>query len=132
MGVYILKRLLLMVPMLLGIVVLVFLMIHFVPGDPAQVMLGERANAEQVAELRKQLGLDRDLHVQLGLYLAGLLQGDLGRSFKSHAKVSSELLARFPATLELTLTSMLLACGFGILAGVVSASRKGSVWIILA
>ncbi|MCY3766804.1 MAG: ABC transporter permease [Gemmatimonadetes bacterium] len=127
MGVYILKRLFLLVPMLLGIVVLVFLMIHFVPGDPAQVMLGERASAEQVAELRRQLGLDQELHVQLGLYLWGLVQGDLGRSFKSHAKVSSELLARFPATLELTLISMLLACGVGIIAGVVSASRKGTV-----
>ncbi|MDA0745892.1 MAG: ABC transporter permease [bacterium] len=123
---FILKRLLLLFPTLLGISVLVFLMVHLVPGDPAQVMLGERASPQALEEMRRQLGLDQPLHVQFGRYLGGLLQGDLGRSMKTHGRVSEELLARFPATLELTMVSMALAIGIGILAGVVSASRKGS------
>ena len=125
---FILKRLLLLAPTLLGISVLVFLMVHLVPGDPAQVMLGERASAQALETLRHDLGLDQPLHVQYGRYLAGLLQGDLGRSIKSHERISVELLARFPATLELTLASMLLAVGVGIGAGVLSATRRGTLF----
>jgi peptide/nickel transport system permease protein len=77
--------------------------------------------------MRRQLGLDRPLHVQFGRYLGGLLQGDLGRSIKTHGRVADELAARFPATLELTLVSMVLACAIGLSAGVLSASRKGSL-----
>ena len=124
---YITRRLLMLVPTLLGITALVFLMIHLVPGDPAQVMLGERASPERLEVLRRQLGLDRPLYQQFGRYLTGLLQGDLGRSIKTHAHVADELIARFPATLELTVVSMLLACAIGMTAGVVSASRKGSL-----
>ena len=127
MTAYVAKRLLLLVPTVLGISVLVFLMIHLVPGDPAQVMLGERASPESLEAMRTQLGLDRPLHVQFGRYLAGLLQGDLGRSIKTHERIATELTARFPATLELTLVSMALACAIGLTAGVLSASRKGSV-----
>ena len=124
---FVLKRLFLLIPTLLGISVLVFLMVHLVPGDPAQVMLGERASAQSLDALRRQLGLDQPLYVQFGRYLAGLLQGDLGRSIKTHERVSVELLDRFPATLELTLTSMMLATVIGIAAGVLSATRKGSL-----
>jgi ABC-type dipeptide/oligopeptide/nickel transport system permease component len=127
MTAYVAKRLLLLVPTILGISVLVFLMIHLIPGDPAQVMLGERASPESLEAMRTQLGLDRPLHVQFGRYLAGLLQGDLGRSIKTHERITDELTARFPATLELTLVSMALACAIGLTAGVLSASRKGSV-----
>lgn len=126
MAAYVVKRLLLLVPTLLGISALVFLMVHLVPGDPAHVMLGERASPESLAEMRRQLGLDRPLHEQFGRYLGGLLSGDLGRSIKTHERVSAELAARFPATLELTLVSMGLACAIGLSAGVLSASRKGS------
>ncbi len=125
---FILKRLLTLIPTLLGITVLVFLMVHLVPGDPAQVMLGERASAQSLAELRKELGLDQPLHIQFGRYLADLLQGELGRSIKSHERVSAELLARFPATLELTLVSMVFASLIGLGGGILSASRRGSVW----
>ena len=127
MTAFVLRRFLLLIPTLLGISAIVFLMIHLVPGDPAQVMLGERASAESLAAMRQQLGLDQPLHVQFGRYLTGLLQGDLGRSIKTHERVSAELVARFPATLELTLTSMALACAIGLTAGVLSASRKGSL-----
>ncbi|MBT4138951.1 MAG: ABC transporter permease, partial [Candidatus Latescibacteria bacterium] len=125
---YILKRLLALVPTLLGISILVFLMVHLVPGDPAQVMLGERANAEALATLRQELGLDQPLPVQFGRYLGDLLQGDLGRSIKSRERISVELGARFPATLELTLVSMVLACFIGLSAGIVSAIRRNTVW----
>jgi len=98
-----------------------------VPGDPAQVMLGERASAESLAELRSELGLDRPMYVQAGKFFLGLLKGDLGRSIKTHEKVTTELRRRFPATIELTVFSMVLAAGIGIAAGVVSAARRGSI-----
>ena len=128
MHIYILKRLLALIPTLLGITVLVFFMVHLVPGDPAQIMLGERASAESLAALRRDLGLDQPLHVQFGRYLSDLLQGDLGRSIKSHERVSVELMARFPATMELTFASMVFACILGIGAGVASAVRRGTWW----
>ncbi len=127
MRAFVLKRLLLLIPTLLGISALVFVMIHLVPGDPAQVMLGERASASSIEALRHQLGLDRPLHVQFGRYIAGLLKGDLGRSIKTRERVSVELLSRFPATIELTLASMALAMIVGISAGLLSAARRGSL-----
>ena len=128
MRIYILKRLLALIPTLLGITVLVFLMVHFVPGDPAQVMLGERASAESLAALRHDLGLDQPMHVQFGRYFSELMRGDLGRSIKSKERVSVELMARFPATMELTMVSMVFACIIGIGAGIVSAVRRGTWW----
>lgn len=127
MRMYILKRLLALIPTLLGITILVFLMVHMVPGDPAQVMLGERASAETLAALRQELGLNQPLHVQFGRYLGDLLQGDFGRSIKSHERIAVELQARFPATLELTLVSMVLACLLGMSGGIVSAIRRNTV-----
>jgi peptide/nickel transport system permease protein len=124
---YLIRRIALLVPTLLGISILVFLMIQLVPGDPAQIMLGERATPESLELLRRDLGLDQPLHVQLGKYLYGLATGDLGQSIKSHSPVSQELLARFPATLELTCVSMLFACVIGISVGVISAVRRGTV-----
>ncbi len=125
---YVLRRLISLVPTLLGITIAVFLMVHLVPGDPAQVMLGERATPESLALLRQELGLDRPWYVQLGHYVMGLASGDLGRSIKSHTPIAEELAARFPATFELTLASMLLACIIGLSAGVLSATRRNSVW----
>lgn len=127
MRAFIAKRLLTLVPTLLGISILVFAMVHLVPGDPAQVMLGERASPASLEALRHQLGLDQPLHVQFGRYLGGLLRGDLGRSIKTHERISVELMDRFPATLELTLASMALAIAIGIAAGVLSATRRGSL-----
>jgi peptide/nickel transport system permease protein len=124
---YLTRRVFLLLPTLLGISVAVFLMVQMIPGDPAQVMLGERATPESLDLLRHELGLDRPMHVQLGRYLYGLAIGDLGRSIKSREPVSDELIARFPATLELTLVSMVFACGIGISAGVLSAVRKGTL-----
>jgi len=80
---YVLRRLVLLVPTLLGMSILTFSLIHLVPGDPAQVMLGERATPQAIENLRKELGLDRPLYVQYGRFLGGLLTGDLGRSLKT-------------------------------------------------
>jgi len=125
---FVLRRLTTIVPTLLGITVAVFLMVHLVPGDPAQVMLGERATLESLEVLRRELGLDQPWYVQLGRYLGGLASGDLGRSIKSHTPVSAELATRFPATFELTLAAMVLACAIGLVAGVLSATRRNSIW----
>jgi len=124
---YLTQRLAMMIPTLLGISVAVFLMIQLVPGDPAQVILGERATPESLKLLRQELGLDQPVYVQLGRYLGGLLTGDLGRSIKSHTAVSDDLLARFPATFELTVVSMLFACAIGVSIGALSAVRRGTV-----
>jgi ABC-type dipeptide/oligopeptide/nickel transport system permease component len=122
---FVLKRLMLLVPTLAGISLLVFLMLYLVPGDPAQVMLGERANAETLAALRVEMGLDQPFHVQLLRFAGGLLSGDLGRSIRTHEKVTVEVFQRFPATCELTLVSMLIAVVVGIGAGVAAAVRRG-------
>jgi peptide/nickel transport system permease protein len=122
---FVLKRLVLLVPTLIGISLLVFLMIYLVPGDPAQIMLGERANAETLAALRAEMGLDQPFHVQFGRFFAGLLSGDLGRSIRTHEKVTTELFQRFPATCELTLVSMAIAVLGGVAAGLLAAVRRG-------
>ena len=125
MTAFILRRLTLLVPTVLGISVLVFLMIYLVPGDPAQVMLGERANAETLAALRQELGLDQPFHVQLGRFFADLMRGDLGRSFRTHELVTVEIFDRFPATCELTLAAMCFAITGGLALGMVAAVRRG-------
>jgi peptide/nickel transport system permease protein len=123
---YLIRRIAMLFPTLLGISIAVFLMVQMVPGDPALVMLGERATPESLEILRSELGLDQPVYVQLGRYLGGLVTGNLGRSIKSRTPVSEEILARFPATFELTVVSMLFACGIGLTIGVLSAVRRGS------
>ena len=125
MHTFVLKRLLLLGPTLVGISLLVFLMIHLVPGDPAQVMLGERANAETLAALRAEMGLNQPFHVQFGRFFVSLLKGDLGRSIRTHEKITTELFQRFPATCELTLVSMGIAMVGGVAAGLMAAVRRG-------
>ena len=127
MTAFILRRLALLVPTVFGISVLVFLMIYLVPGDPAQVMLGERANAETLAALRQELGLDQPFHVQLGRFFADLLRGDLGRSFRTHELITVEIFDRFPATCELTLAAMCFAIAGGLGLGMAAAVRRGGL-----
>jgi len=125
---YLGRRIALLVPTLLGVSVLAFSLIHLVPGDPAAVMLGERANARAVAELRHEMGLDRPLPVQYWIFLTSALEGDLGRSIKTREKVSVEIAHRFPATFELALAAMLIAVGLGVPLGVLAARRRGG-WL---
>jgi peptide/nickel transport system permease protein len=125
---FIIRRLLLLIPILLGLSVLIFLFIRLLPGDPASTILGERATPENIIRVREALGLDRPLHEQYLDYIGGLLQGDLGRSFLSNRDVVDDFLQRFPATIELTVTAMTFALAFGIPLGMLTAKRRGT-WI---
>ncbi|HYF76145.1 MAG TPA: ABC transporter permease, partial [Symbiobacteriaceae bacterium] len=128
---YIIKRLFLMVPVLLGVTLLVFLIFHLTPGDPARVLLGEMgqgASPEAVAALRHQLGLDRPWYIQYGDFLWKAIQGDFGRSFRGDRPVLPELLARFPVTLQLTLSALGLAALTGIPLGILAAVKRHT-WV---
>ncbi len=128
MGQYILKRLLSLLPVLFGITLLVFLFLHLIPGDPAVVLLGERATPDQAAALRTQLGIDQPLPQQYLTFLKNLLQFNLGTSIISGIPIADELKTRFPATLELSLAAMAVALVVGIPTGIIAAVRKNS-WL---
>ena len=122
---HILQRLLFTLPALWLILTMVFLLIHVVPGDPVQQMLGEGARVEDVQQLRHALGLDLPALTQYGRYLAGLAHADLGRSFKYQAPVLQIIFERYPATLELAVVALLVCVAIGIPAGVLAAHRRG-------
>lgn len=128
MPAYLLRRLLLAIPTLFGVLVVVFLLIYVAPGDPVAEMVGERADPETIARLRQELRLDDPLHVQFAHYVSGVVQGDLGRSYITNRPILQDLLERFPKTLQLAGAAMLLAAVVGISIGVVTAYRPGS-WI---
>lgn len=121
---YLLKRLLLTLPVLIGASVLVFLFIHLIPGDPVEVMLGESASPADRAALRHQLHLDEPLSVQFGLFFSGLATGKLESIFYREP-VSRKVFARLGATFELALAAMALACLFALPLGIVAALRRG-------
>lgn len=122
---YLVNRLALSAVVVFGVSVLVFLMLHLVPGDPAVVMLSEQANASDVQHLRHELGLDQPLWAQYGLYLERVLHGDLGRSIRLRRPVSELIAGRLPNTLELAVASLSLATVVGVAVGAVSAVRRG-------
>jgi peptide/nickel transport system permease protein len=123
---FIVRRLLLLVPILLGLSILVFFWIRALPGGPAQALLGERATEESVAQIEKQYGLDKPVYVQYWSYLKTTAQGDLGTSVTTRRPVTDELKQRFPATIELTVAAMLFSLIFGIPLGFVAAKRYGT------
>ena len=118
-------RLLLTAAALWLVLTMVFFLIHIVPGDPVEQMLGEGARAEDLATLRNSLGLDQPLPVQYGRYLAGLARGDLGQSFRFQRPVLGVVLERYPATLQLALATLGVSMAIGIPAGVWAAHRRG-------
>jgi ABC-type dipeptide/oligopeptide/nickel transport system permease component len=118
---FILRRLLLAVPVLLGVVFVVMLTIDLLPGDAVTLMLGEHATKDAVARLREHLGLDKPFFVRYLDYVGQLVRGDLGRSIQQNRPVAAELADAWPATLELTVAALLLAAAVGIAAGVASA-----------
>jgi peptide/nickel transport system permease protein len=124
---YIAWRLFTLVYVLLGVSLTIFLLMRLIPGDPALVMLGERATADRLIEVRRELGLDRPLALQYLIYLKNILSGNLGRSIHTNTRVADELLERFPATIELSMAAMFLAGVIGMLAGIMSATRQYSV-----
>jgi peptide/nickel transport system permease protein len=115
------------IPVLLGVSIVVFFMVRAIPGDPAQIMLGQQATQEQVQQIRENMGLDKPIFVQYGLFLKDALRGDLGDSIVTGRPVTTELLTRLPATLELTTFAMLIAILVGIPVGVISAVRQYSL-----
>ena len=129
MGLFIGRRLIGSLPILFGITALVFLILHLIPGDPAQIMLfGTNATPEQVVHLRQALGLDRPLLVQYGEFVWRLLHGDLGLSFITQRRVSEEIAIQFPATATLALVTMVIAAGIGLGAGVLGALYRDG-WV---
>ena len=120
---YILRRLLHIIPVLFGVTLLTFSMLHLIPGDPAQILAGPDASASDIMALRQQMGLDRPLAVQYVGYLEGLAQGDLGRSMSTRRPVLEELMDRFPNTLILAVAGVGVAVLLGIPIGVFAAIR---------
>ena len=127
MGRFLARRLLHLGPVLLGVSLIVFMVLHLAPGDPAEVMLGANANKEDLDRLRAQLGLDQPLHAQYLTWIGHVLQGDLGRSLWMKRPVLGEVLERFKATLVLTGTALLLSTLGGIALGIASATRANSL-----
>jgi ABC-type dipeptide/oligopeptide/nickel transport system permease component len=123
---FLIRRLLLTIPVLIGVATLVFALIHLVPGDPIQAMLGETASPNDVAELRSRLGLDRPLLVQYVDFLRGAATGDLGTSLRTSQPVVSAIAERLPATVELAAAAMFVAILVGIPLGIIAAVRAGT------
>lgn len=122
---YVVKRLLWALPVLLGASFIAFIMVHLAPGDPARLMLGERASAAQIEQLRAELGLNQPLHVQYAGFLTDALRGDLGRSIRSREMVSTLVLDRLPYTIQLAVGSLIVSLSIAVPAGIVGALRKG-------
>ena len=127
MTTFIVRRVLSLLPVLIGISIVVFLLLRLTPGDPATVMLGERATPEKVAALREQLGLDRPIWVQYVEFVGRILHGDLGRSIISNDPVVDELGNRFPATAELVVFAMIWGLLIGIPMGVIAALKRNTI-----
>ncbi|WNS76689.1 ABC transporter permease [Bacillus sp. DTU_2020_1000418_1_SI_GHA_SEK_038] len=128
MFIYILRRLIQTIPVMIGVTLAVFLMMHLIPGDPAQIMAGENANPEQVEQMRENLGLNDPLYEQYFRYVSNAVQGDLGTSIRTNRAVSNEIFdSRFWITVQLAVFGTVLAVLGGLIAGIVSATRKGSL-----
>lgn len=126
MGRFLVRRVALTIPVLVGVATLVFSLIHLVPGDPVQTMLGESAAPADVAQLRTRLGLDRPLYLQYGAFVTGIVHGDLGVSLRTNQPVTQLILERMPATIELALAAMVVAILISIPLGVLAAMRAGT------
>lgn len=125
---YIVRKMLYAVPVIWGVVTIVFILMTIVPGDPARLMMGQRGDPETLARIRADLGLDLPIHKQYTRFLKDLIRGDLGVSYRNNEKVVDALMTRFGATLKLAFWAMVLAALMGILAGVVSAVKQYSIF----
>ncbi|HET9424345.1 MAG TPA: ABC transporter permease [Gemmatimonadaceae bacterium] len=125
MSAFILRRVLLAIPTLFGVLVVAFLVLQVAPGDPVQAMVGERADSATVARLRAQLNLDEPLVKRFALYAGSIAKGDLGRSYITDRPIMRDIRERFPKTLQLAGAAMLLAAFFGITLGILSAAKPG-------
>ncbi len=125
MSAFILRRLLLAIPTLFGVLVVAFLLLYVAPGDPVQSMIGERADTATITRLRAQLHLDDPLPVRFGHYVSSVVRGDLGRSYITNRPITQDIRERFPKTLQLAGAAMVLATVLGITLGVFSARNPG-------
>ena len=132
MGQYILRRLLQMIPVIFLVTVAIFSITLLLPGDVTYTILGEEATQEQRAQVIEEYGLNDPIVVQYVRWLGHAISGDLGRSFRTHQKVLEMMLERFPATLELTFFSMLIAVIIGVPAGIIAATKRNSIWDLIA
>jgi len=123
---YVIKRLLALIPIIFGVVLIIFLLIHFIPGDPAQIMLGERGTEEALAALRESMGLNEPLYVQFWQYITRLPKGDFGRSIMSNNPILMEISHRFPATIELSVFAMFIAVLIGVPVGIFASIHQNS------
>lgn len=126
MGNYFIRRVLEAIPALLGVSILVFLLIHLIPGDPTNTILGERATEEAAADLRERLGLDRPLHEQYFYWISNVARGDFGETIRGGVPISQELARRFPATAELALFALIMATCIGVPIGIISAVKRNT------
>lgn len=124
---YILKRLLMLIPVILGVSFVVFFIMSLAPGDPVTIIAGAGADETTLEAVRQELGLDQPLLVQYARYMSGLLRGDLGQSYLSNRSVFEEYVTKLPATLELTFWSMLIAVGISLPIGILSAVKQYSL-----
>lgn len=127
MGTYIIRKLLYSILILFGVITVTFSLMYVIPGDPARLMLGQRADVASIDAVRKQLGLDDPLYVQYGRFLVKAVQGDLGRSYSSNRDVLTTILDTFPATALLAVSALIVSSFLGILIGVIS-SVKPYTW----
>ncbi|HEX9484565.1 MAG TPA: ABC transporter permease [Gemmatimonadaceae bacterium] len=127
MSAFILRRLLLAVPTLFGVLVVAFLLLYVAPGDPVQAMVGERADSATIARLRQELRLNDPLPMQFAHYVAAIAKGDLGRSYITNRPIRKDIVERFPKTLQLAGAAMLLATVLGVTLGVLSARAPGGL-----
>lgn len=125
---YIIRRLLLTVPVVLGVSIIVFSIIRLLPGDPARALAGVNATPEYIQQVRDRYGLDDPIHIQYWNFVSGLVQGDLGNSTFSNRPVTTEIRERFPRTLVLASVSLVLATLVGVSVGIVSATRRNSLF----
>ena len=128
MGPFLLKRLLLFLPTLFGITLVTFILMQALPGDPVEGMAGERATPETLARIRAELGADRPLPLQYIGYLKLIAQGELGRSYYTNRRILDDIAQKFPNTLKLAFAAIIFASFGGIALGIVSATRRGTVW----
>ncbi|WP_425539906.1 nickel ABC transporter permease [Microaceticoccus formicicus] len=124
---YIIKRLLLLIPVILGVTFIVFFIMYLTPGDPAKIALGENAPQEQVDKMREEMGLNDHFLVQYARFVGKALTGDFGRSYDTKKPVFHEVFSRFPATLKLTIAGIIIAVLIGIPVGIISATKQYSI-----
>lgn len=125
---YIIRKMLLLIPVLFGVSLATFVVMHMFTTDPAEIILGQHATVERIAALREEMGLNKPIHVQFGDYVASAVQGDLGKSVITKTSITDELMKRFPATVELTFAAICIASVVGITLGTISAVKQNSIF----